>query len=74
MQPVTTTESQPAPEPSLEPATELAAEPAIEPARECGWFGSSHELREGLEVMELSIGLLGAAWTEQAPERGATPA
>lgn len=36
------------------------------PSTECGWFGSSLELREGLEVMELGVGLLSAIW--QDPE------
>lgn len=39
-------------------ATEAPGPPA---PQECGWFGSSHELREGLEVMELGVGLLLAA-------------
>lgn len=39
-------------------------------ARECGWFGSSHELREGLEVMELGVGLLAAAWFGVEAEPG----
>ncbi|HLO95743.1 MAG TPA: hypothetical protein VK195_15630 [Burkholderiaceae bacterium] len=72
MQPATTDESQHAPEPAVEPATAPITDPTTEPARECGWFGSSHELREGLEVMELSIGLLGAVWKEQALELGAS--
>ena len=32
------------------------------PSRECGWFGSSLELREGLEVMELPVAQLAIAW------------
>ncbi|MBB2483783.1 hypothetical protein H5407_00935 [Mitsuaria sp. WAJ17] len=39
-------------------------------ARECGWFGSSLELLEGLEVMELGVGLLAAAWFGAEAEPG----
>lgn len=42
----------------IEGAPEPPAAPALQ---ECGWFGSSHELREGLEVMELPLGLLAGA-------------
>lgn len=38
--------------------------------RECGWFGSSTELREGLEVMELGVSLLEAAWLGLEREPG----
>lgn len=46
-----------------------APEPPGPPApQECGWFGSSHELQQGLEVMELGVGLLAAVWFDENPE------
>lgn len=49
-----------------EPLEPLEPPPPLQaPApQECGWFGSSLELREGLEVMELSVGLLAAVWPD----------
>lgn len=50
----------------MEHTTPSEAADATEPLppSECGWFGSSLELREGLEVMELGVGLLAAVWQD----------
>lgn len=59
---------QPSPELPSAAADQAAIEALLadEPGSRCGWFESSYELSQGLEVSELPDATVAALWVQQA--------